>query len=393
MDNSSIDSIILKPRKIRSAIDLEEPKKNTEIIKTVDCDAVFGAFEFHKFARNFFCNISIQLYQSTSRIDNKPDKILSNLLTENSEGWNKINSFYHYRIGTATTNLGKFSLFIVFTGVNIVNNKRTNKTIFDFFLELIKNAGTKMNSCQNIKICKSDLRGSFIEGNLIMTDFEYFFDAFHSKFGSRDPLVYLETFGNKVETSTGYSKREFIYQQIKNLFGATLLEDLWIDLCISNSAGTNRITFAKKSLFEDLDIKPNYRPCMADAILNYNSTTVSSKDGTLTKEGLLFKLTKLNFYSSFKRDLDFTDSSLYKAPITSAIILSKLHGCRIQGTSNRLNRLTKKYENVYQDYYMGCASKTYPYRMEFRLKFEDIDNFFAVTEKYFDNKYFHSCLS
>jgi hypothetical protein len=373
-----------------SDIQLTNMDQNVAPHLTIDMDSLFGLADIREFSKNFKTNIVLEICEDL-KINFHGNKIVSKMMVQTCNGSKRIETLYYSKLGKALTEFGPLSIFIVFIKFNKNDQHLYSSYIFDFVNSLLKKKNSENICKQFIRINEDTPRGKMIEGNLLVSSFSFFFENMADEFEGYEPKIYFESFGNKDQTTTSFEKVQTIQSFITKSFSDNFLDNIFVDICFALSAGDDMITFAKTNLFDKLNIKPNYTPCLSNSILNYNSSTVDSK-GKINNIGRYFMSSKLNFYSSFKRIIGFIKPSLFECPLTSALLGGIIYGCRIQGRPDKVQKIFSEYKKIKQ-MYDECASKTYPYRMEFRISYNNLYCLHNKVKDIFIGEYFAYCKS
>jgi len=180
-----------------------------------------------------------------------------------------------------------------------------------------------------------------------------------------------------------------IQEKISNVFSPSSHSHLHIDICLSVSLGRENVTLASKTFFDQLKLRPNYMPLLSDAVLNLN---IKKKDGLGQVSDALerLKISKMNFYSTFKTCLPSRKLESYNLPCSTALLMTKLFGCWIYGSKEKFKvTITNLYD------VLACLesrpTKDFSYRIEARCKLRKAVSFINMMKVHIVPENFSFC--
>ncbi len=308
-------------------------------------------------------NLNIEKNQKV----NKHNSIKSGLFYKKVSKSKPINKFPHLRLGHCSSNLGAIDVYVVNTSRITLETSYFRNNLYDDIRNILKDKACCFNSKKFIR----ETGDNKISGILNDIDFRIFFNSLNCY----DNKLYIESFGNKGSTMCTFIDRDTIDAKLLTVVDLQLYKDLVVDLCISCSAGNDKVTFVKKNVFDEFKIVPNYVPLFCSDVMNASIRNTKYKK---RKHGKL-QIFKYNFYSTFKNTLNLKSNKSFFLELSAANMMNKLYGCWTFGNNNKILDVVKKFK-VY-DNFNATSSKEYAYRMEFRLKHKDTEHIYHRINK------------
>lgn len=360
---------------------IQHYKEGDIFSQTLDLDALFGHMPYDIFKKSFKKNICIEVDNSARRAFIKKNKIKTQYMIQldplRSEK-TKIKSLPHVRLGSCkTTDFGPMEIFLVLTKTNLTSAELKSIVYENLFRIMRKNSDDAV-SCHNSNHSDINKKELDIDGKELLCEFtkkdfcKVFKDLFDNNLMDDGPIFYFETFGNKTSTTIKSMKYKKIVKKIKLTFRKSGFSYITLDICISSSFGKNTVTVAKRSLFEEAQLEPNFKPLMSETMLNYNNSTTDPKTGSSVRTGIFDKLFKINFYCTFAYDFNFDKSKSYAFSICRSLFLNNFHDHRIFSNKDKLKNLVRGYKRVRHNAKHRVDDNKCRYRNEVRCKLLDL---------------------
>ena len=329
----------------------------------LDLDSLFGHIEIPIFVDHVWGDLILSLdtkYQDSISIK----KIKTPHPIKIRDQFVKINSLPSLKLGVFDTQFGPLDIYLVFRDTSLSINELKLK-VFQLLNDIIESNEETLTSCFFLK---STSKGDFqtTTGKLLNASLNNLLLEINNTLKTEDPVIFVETFGNKSSTITTPNDFNSIIHKVKQTFiGRRALKNIFIDICISSSLGNNLVTVPKLSLFDKLRLTPNYQLFFTDTISNLHMKT-AKKNGKPNKTGKRFHSIKLNFYSTIKYKLDFDKTANYAFPLASSLLLSDLFGFKLTNSPLSIDDTIKTHLGIDN---LSLKKSTCPYRTEVRCKF------------------------
>jgi len=373
--NSNESNEFIKPRKM---------ERGDKLIQNQDLDSLFGHMEVQEFVDSVTGDLVTSLDDSNRDIASAVCIKTHHLIQVASGAHLPIATLPHSKIGVFSTSFGTLDIFVVLRNSGEMRNTDVKNLLYRVFTRKINELGSKLSSCGFAKTTErrskqDDSSFTEVSGKILSADLKILLKSVSGdrEIRTKDPVVYVETFGNKSSTITTIDNYAEIITRVEQNFSKEVFDNLIIDVCVSSSLGDNRVTLANDRFFDRLGIQPTHQLFFTDTVQNLYVRTENSR-GDPDRVGEKMKSLKLNFYTTVKYKFKFDTTPLYVLPMTGSSLLTNFCGFRVFSNKDKLEKLVNEFSIIDQP---SIGANSYAYRTEARCKFSDAPKFLRRIKK------------
>lgn len=357
-------------------------KEPDSLSLSLDLDSLFGHVEIPIFIEHVWGDLVLSLDTKTTL---NAKQLKSTHPIKIGDRFVKISSLPSIKLGVFETQFGTLDIHLVFRDSKLQADDLKLR-VFRVLSEFVETNDEVLKSCFFLKPTVKD-NTLKISGKLLNPSLNRLLVQIKNDLDSEDPIIFVETFGNKSSTITTMDDFDGIINKVRQTFvGKRALKNIFIDICISSSLGNTLVTVPNKSFFDQLSLTPNYQLFFSDTFSNLHLKTMK-KNGTPNKTGKKLKAVKINFYSTIKYKIAFDKTRSYALPLTSSLLLSDLFGLKLTSSPLSIEETVKNFLNIDS---LTTSRGVCPYRTEIRCAFKDRKKALRKLKKYTIPENFHA---
>ena len=382
---------ILMPRKKNTIYPLKFANLSQSLSKTIDLDCVFGHMSYRKFKKAYKQKVVVDVNNSTNRVTSHENRIKMNYKFGFKKSSKSTRQCPHVRIGTSTnTEFGNLDIYFVLLNSSITA-KRLQYKVFKEIKRRIKAMRTPLHFAELTKIKSGEERQAQeikceVSARVCMKVIKFLFTKV---FKNKKPVIFFETFGNKISTMTDQLDLNNLKKNIFSTFRRRYEKYVNVDVCLSASYGNGYVTLPMPKFFEEAQVKPNYFPLFSNAVMNCHRTVTNPTRKRINRGlGIFSHCYKLNFYSTYKYNFDFDRSKNYQFPLSLNSMLTNFYGHNVNTTQGKFENLITNYKNVEDLSKKKLVEPNIFYRCEVRCNLTRIGDIVGQLNELFVNDNF-----